>query len=347
MSDIRNRLEAETRALGFTRFKVASLANPAVGIDAYDSFLSKGHHGDMQWMVRSRPPRANVLKLLPDARSIVVLGIDYWHPRPPKPDGFFGKVSRYAWGRDYHNLIGKRLRSMCRKLERNNPGLRLYFGVDSRPFIERAWAELAGIGFVGKNTMVISPSDSSYFFLAMLLVNQDIEPDTPILRDHCGQCTRCLTACPTDAFVAPFQLDARRCISYWTIEHKGDIPEQYRTKVGDWIFGCDECQEVCPHNHHPLLSTERDLSPRPNQAWVDLEWLLRASDNEILKKFEGSPLRRAGPRRLKRNSIIALANHKNMDSLYLIKDYLDHKDLMLRRHAQWAENHILQKLAKA
>ena len=334
-SQMRIELERRCKDAGFTRIRFTSV-DSAPGIGEYDRFLSKGFHGDMSWMVRSRPPRSNPKELMTDAKTIMVLGIDYWHPRPPKPSNLHGRVSRYAWGRDYHNLIGKRLHRMCKEWRSAYPGLKTYFGVDSRPFIERAWAEKSGLGFIGKNSMVISSGESSYFFLAMVMLNVALPSDAPILKDHCGRCTRCLTDCPTDAFIGAFQLDARRCISYWTIEKNGLIPQSSMAKMGDWFFGCDDCQEVCPHNHHPKVSFEKDLAPRPNNAWVDLEWLLTASDEVILNHFEGSPLRRAGPLKLRRNALVVLGNSGDPSALPIIKSYLDSNHQTLVTHARWS-----------
>lgn len=292
---------------GFNRVKIAP-AFTQVGIEHYDQFLSQGFHGTMSWMVRSRPPRANIRQLLPDAQSVVVLGLDYRHPRPAKPDYLAGRVSCYAWGRDYHKIIGKQLRKFGKKLQNIDPTINTYWGVDSRPLIERAWAQEAGLGFLGKNCHIISPAQSSYFFLAVMLINQKLEPDAPIQKDHCGRCTRCLDACPTDAFINPYQMDSRKCISYLTIEYDGVIEPELARKMGDWVFGCDVCQDVCPHNHKLLLSKHPDLAPRPKHAWLDLEWLLRANETEILDELAGTPLRRTGVKRLRRNAVICLSN---------------------------------------
>ena len=334
-AQLRIELTRRCRDVGFNRIRFASV-DGAPGIAEYDRFLARGHHGDMSWMVRSRPPRANPKALMDDAKTIMVLGIDYWHPRPPKPSNLHGRVSRYAWGRDYHNLIGKRLNRLSREWRAAYPGLKVYFGVDSRPFIERSWAEKSGLGFIGKNSMVISQGESSYFFLAMVMLNVELPADQPINRDHCGRCTRCLTGCPTDAFVGPYQLDARQCISYWTIEKKGVLPRHQTAQMGDWFFGCDDCQEVCPHNHHPTRSLEADLAPRPHNAWVDLKWLLSASDDEILRHFEGTPLRRAGPLKLRRNALVVLGNSGERAALPIIDAYTESPHQTLAAHARWA-----------
>jgi epoxyqueuosine reductase len=286
-------------------------------------------------MVRGRPPRADPRLLLPQARSAVVLGVDYRWPRPPDPGGLTGKVASYAWGRDYHRLIGKRLRRLTTRLSERIPGFQAYAGVDSRPLIERAWAARAGLGYIGKNACVILPGRGSYLFLAVILTNQELPADAP-LGDFCGRCRRCLDACPTAAFTAPGQLDARRCISYLTIEHAGPIPEDLRPLLGRWVFGCDDCQEVCPHNHAPPRSPEAELAPRPRHAWLDLPELLFSSDDEILERYVGTPLRRASPLRLKRNAALVLGNLGDPAARAALERACKHEDPALRDAAGWA-----------
>jgi epoxyqueuosine reductase len=253
-------------------------------------------------------------------QTVVVLGVDYWHPRPPKPsEGLLGKVSCYAWGRDYHKIINNKLKKLARKLKDMDESLEGYWTVDSRPVIERGWAEKSGLGFVGKNTMIISPANSSYFFLATLLINVAVESDAPIAHNHCGRCTRCLDMCPTEAFVDAFRLDARKCISYLTIEHKGVIERSLAEKMQDWLFGCDVCQDVCPHNHRKLLSDNPDLAPKPQMAWMDLEWLCKSKENDVLDRLAGMPLRRTGVERLRRNAVVTLHNSKQSEAATLLK----------------------------
>lgn len=319
---------------GFSRVRIASLKEKAAGIEAYDRFLDKELFASMGWMRRSREPRAEPTQLLAQARSIIVLGVDYFYPLPPKPEGVLGRVSRYAWGKDYHKRIGKRLLSLGRTLQQRDPSFSFYYGVDSRPFIERAWAELSGMGFVGKNAMLISPGDSSFFFLGMMLSNVDFEPDVPITKDHCGRCQRCLVACPTDAFIGPSQLDARRCISYLTIEHKGVIPDRRKEEMGNWLFGCDVCQDVCPHNHRPAPAILEDFAPR--HAWVDLQWLLEASDEDINTHFAGSPVRRAGVWGLRRNAAICAGNSGASSLKMALLRHRQSRHLPLRDAVRWA-----------
>ena len=327
-------IRREAAALGFDEVRFTHLS-PAPGIDNYDQFLAEGRQGEMTWMKRSQPPRANPLSLLPDAQSVVVLGMNYAHPRPTDPGGLTGKVASYAWGRDYHNRIGKRLRKLERRLAEEIDGFRSYGGVDSRPLIERAWAQRSGLGFLGKNCLAILPGRSSYFFIAVMLVNIDLPADEP-LGDHCGTCQRCLDACPTNAFTGPGQLDARLCISYLTIEHRGNIPNDLREQMGRWVFGCDDCQEVCPHNpQHPILA-DPEFAPRKGHAWLDLEWVLRTDDERLKDHFAGSPIRRPGAHGLKRNAAIVLGNLGDPSARTCLLHALEHPSQTVKEQARWA-----------
>ena len=323
---------------GFDEVRFTPL-HPIAGIQDYDRFLEGGHHGDMAWMKTSRSPRANPKELLPSAQTIVMLGMHYAHPRPPDPGGLTGKVACYAWGRDYHNLIGKRLRRLTRELRETIPGLETYAGVDSRPIIERAWAEQSGMGFLGKNAMAILPGKSSYFFLAAILVNIPLKPTLP-MGNHCGACVRCLDACPTDAFSAPGQLDARRCISYLTIEHKGPISNDFKGKLGRWVFGCDDCQEICPHNPKIPPPAQDDFAPRTGHAWLDLEWVMNTSDDSLVSHFQGSPIRRPGASGLKRNASIALGNLGDPAGRTCLLPHANHPDPGVSDAVRWALEQI-------
>ena len=270
--------------LGFTAVRVAPMVRPTPGIDVYDAWIAAGHHGEMGYLARGRDPRADVAERLPEARSAVVLAWDHAVSPPPDPGGLTGRVARYAWGRDYHNLVGKRLRSLKKTLSREH-GVGSWGGVDAAPILERSWARLAGLGFLGKNTLAIVPSRGSWFFLAVLFLDCELPPDPPLPRpDFCGRCTRCLDRCPTDAFPAPFSLDATRCIAYWTIEARDLPPRPLRAGFGRWFFGCDLCQEVCPHNHAAAPEPHPDLLPR--NAFIDLPELLATPDEAVLDRFE-------------------------------------------------------------
>lgn len=333
-------------ALAHTHGFHVSRAAPITGgprADGFTRWLARGRHADMGWLSRTRAVRVDPRQRAPWAKTALVLSICYAHQRPPRPSGRVGRVARYAWGRDYHNLMGKRLKRLTAALR--DAGVRAWGGVDSAPILERDWAKRAGLGFTGKHTLQILPGSTSWMFLAVVFIDQDTVTDQPVTRDHCGSCQRCLVACPTDAFAAPYDLDASKCISYWTIEAKTMPPESLRLQFGDWVFGCDVCQEVCPHNHAPPQASEPDLEPR--HAWLDLDDLLAATDEQLMSRFIGTPLRRPGAAGLKRNALIALANLGDSDAIENIERHaMRHTSALVREAAHWARG-VLSAPAKA
>ncbi len=328
-------LRSEARRLGFTKVRVAPVGPPP-GVARYDAFLAAGRHADMDWMIRGRDARAEPTRLLPGAASAVALGVSYGGPVPPDPGGLTGRVARYAWGRDYHNVVGKRVRKLVKALAAR--GVSSYGGVDSRPLIERAWAERAGLAYLGRNCCAIAPGEGSFFFLAVVLVAAPLEPDAPLagLDRHCGRCRRCLDACPTAAFPGTGQLDARRCIAFHTIESAHAIPSELRSDFGRWVFGCDVCQDVCPHNHKPATDLEAAFAPLPGRAWLDLAWVLDAPPDALDAALQGSPLRRPGPRGLKRNAAVVLGNRGDPAARPVLTRAADGADPLVAEHARWA-----------
>lgn len=332
MNDLRESLAREAAKAGFARVRVAE-AGPAPGFERYDAFLEAGRQGEMAWMATGRDARADVRRLLPEARSVVVLAMDYGQPPPPDPGGLTGRVACYAWGRDYHNLVGKRLKKLRAALEAAHPGLATRGSVDAGPVWERGWAEAAGMGFTGKNGMVVVPGEGSGFFLATLILSEPLPPDPPI-ADHCGRCRRCIDACPTAAILEGGGVDARRCISYLTIEHRAEIPEDLRPKLGRWVFGCDDCQDVCPHVHLGKRPLEADFAPR--HAWIDLPGVLAATDAQLLARFEGSPVRRACPEKLRRNVCVVLGNLGDPAARPALERARRDGNEIVSAHAAWA-----------
>jgi epoxyqueuosine reductase len=334
--DARARIAALAEDLGFTAVRFASIADgprPTPHAAELSSWLAAGNHADMDWLERTAEVRIDPRVRMPDAKSVVVLGLGHGWKRPPDPGGRAGLVARYAWGRDYHNLIGKRLKKLRKALR--GDGIQSFGGVDTAPILERAWAVASGIGVLGKNAVVFQPGRSSWGFLAALVLDVALEPDPPIGRDHCGTCTRCLVACPTAAFDGPYRLDARRCISYWTIEANALAPADLLPGFGRWVFGCDVCQEVCPHNHHPPDPTEPDFLPR--HAWLDLDELLATPDDALMERFIGTPLRRPGAAGLKRNAAVALGNLGDDGAIDTLERYgLTHDAAVVQAAARWA-----------
>lgn len=300
--DLKAQLVAEAARVGFFRARCAAVDQP-LDMLRYDTFLAAGWHGEMEWLRSGRDDREDVRRLLPNAQTVVVLAFDYGNALPPDPGGMTGRVASYAWGRDYHNFVLKRLRKLQAWLRRTH-ALDSYASLDTRPVYERAWAARAGLGYAGKNACQILPGETSQFFLATLLLSADLPPDPP-LGDHCGRCRRCIDACPTGAILPEGGLVANRCISYFTIEADGPVPESLRPKLGRWLFGCDDCQTVCPHSRNGTAATPETF---PRHAWVDLPSLLVLDDDALRVRFAGTPLRRAAGPRLRRNAAYVLGN---------------------------------------
>jgi epoxyqueuosine reductase len=310
--------------------------------DSFAAWLRRGLGGEMGYLQRTEALRRDPRKLVPWAVSVVSVGMNYFtpHERPKAPAAARGWISRYAWGDDYHDVMRQRLdalldqiRSMC-----DGPIEGRAF-VDSGPVLERGIAGVAGIGWIGKNTQLISPQKGSWFFLGELFLDIDLEYDRPI-RDRCGRCALCLDACPTGAFVGPYILDARRCISYLTIELKGAIPEDLRPLIGNHIFGCDICQEVCPYNVKTEPTDDARFSPREGLYAPELIPLLSITEDEFRRRFKGSPLLRAKLRGFLRNVAVALGNLKSAEAVPALGRALADHDPLVRRHAAWALGEI-------
>jgi len=345
-------LRAEAARLGFSRLGIAP-AEPPGRQDLFRHWLDRGFAGVMKtWLERHAPLRADPRQLLADARSVIMLATDYstvpGMESSPCETGR-GRVSRYAWGDDYHDQLRGRSNALAAWLEAEVPGCRTRGVVDSAPLAEREFGWRAGLGWFGKNTMLISPATDggpaagSYFFLTAVLTDLELPADEPVEFDHCGTCTACLDACPTGALVEPRVLDATRCISGLTIEDHGPIPHDLRPGMGDWIFGCDVCQEVCPWNRHAPLSTEGSFLPRPRdgEGWgegttVPLAELLRLDQREFRERFRGSPLVRATRRGLLRSAAIALGNRPDAAAAAALVAALEDADPVVRGAAAWA-----------
>jgi epoxyqueuosine reductase len=327
---LRKQLVNLARDHGFAEIRFTPV-RAAPNADVYDDWLAGRMHGSMDYLARNVDIRRDPRVRFAEAKTAMAMSFDHAHRRPPRPPGRQGRVARYAWGRDYHNLVGKRLRKLRRALREQGVGS--WGGIDTAPILERDWATASGLGFNGKNCMQIGVGRSSWFFLAVLFLDASVAADAP-RGDHCGTCRRCLDDCPTDAFVGPRVLDARRCIAYWSIEARGLPPRELRGAFGDWVFGCDACQEVCPHNTSPPDTAHPDLLPR--HAWLDLDDIVRSEDAVLMDRFIGTPLRRPGAAGLKRNALIALANVGDDDAIPTIRGALSHPSPVVRGAAVWA-----------
>jgi epoxyqueuosine reductase len=322
------RVKAAGRRLGFDRVAIGP-ADPPAHAAAFEAWLAAGHAGDMAYLERTRERRGDPRRVLAGARSVVACALNYHQGRDaPGPAG----VARYAWGEDYHVVMEPRLGALADELAAIAPGSTARAYVDTGPVLERDLAAAAGLGWIGKNTMLLHPSLGSYFFLGVVLTTAELAPDPP-LRDHCGSCTRCLEACPTDAFAGPYVLDARRCVAYLTIEHRGAIPAELRPGLGGWHFGCDACQDACPWNRRAPVSGEPAFRPRALPGVIELLTLDAPGYRERLR---GSPLKRARREGLARNAAVALANRGAAAGRDALVAALDDPDATVRGHAAWA-----------
>ena len=295
-------VKARARALGFDRVAVGPAGPPPHGL-AFERWLDAGYAGGMDYLAEGRAARLDPGRLLPGWRSVIAVALNY---APREDDPAWRGVARYARGRDYHRVIRPRLHVLKDLLRAaGGPDVRSRASVDTSAVLERSLAARAGLGWIGKNTNLIAPGLGSYFFIGIVLTTAELAIDE-VVGDHCGTCTACLSACPTDAFVAPYTLDARRCISYLTIEHRGPIDEPLRGRIGEWLFGCDVCQEVCPWNRH--APPARDPACSSGMPPGAPETLVSMSDEEFRERFRGSALKRARRTGLARNAAIVIAN---------------------------------------
>ncbi len=333
------RIKAQAYALGFDLCGIARLGVPR-SREHFERWLSLGRAGQMEYMSHHREQRGDARLVHPGAVSAIVVAMNYGGGEPAGP------IARYARGDDYHDVIRERLRELLAWLEaevRRPLDARPY--VDTAPILERDLAREAGLGWIGKNTNLINPRLGSCFFIGSLFVDLELAPDAPFEADRCGSCRRCIDACPTDAIVAPHELDARRCVSYLTIELRDEIPEELRTPMGGLIYGCDICQEVCPYNQKFARElSEQAFAPRAKITGRDSRSLARAlldmSRAEFSAAFKGSPMKRAKLRGLKRNAAVVLGNVGTAEDVAALVAALDDDEPLVRGHAAWALGRI-------
>jgi len=300
----------------------------------------------MSWLASTGPRarRRDPALILPGVRSVVCVALCHEPRRDSDLDRRLGRVARYAAGEDYHRVMRDKLAGLELEIEARLPGARALWYSDTGAILERGWAERAGLGWIGKHSGLLSTEIGSWFLLAEILVDRELEPDAPLPREHCGTCTRCLDACPTRAIVAPYQVDARRCISYLTIEHRGAIPRELRASIGDWVFGCDVCQEVCPWNRFAPPASEARLHARQLEGWT-LERFLEIDAAGFRVLFAGSPIRRARRAGFVRNVCVALGNLGRPAAVpALARALAGDPDALVRAHAAWALGEIGRRL---
>jgi epoxyqueuosine reductase len=294
-------IKARIRAMGFSKVGIARAVPLADEADHLREWLDRGYDASMSWMKRRMEERINVDRVVRGARSIISVALNYYTPFVHSDNPDAGKISRYAWGEDYHTVLGERMKVLCGWLAAEYPEEQSKWYVDTGPIMEKAWAQRAGLGWVGKHTNLITNDTGSWVFLGEIITTLELEPDAPA-TDHCGDCTLCIDACPTAAIVEPYVLDANLCISYLTIEHRGGVPAMVADRLDGWIFGCDVCQDVCPWNRKFAQPTgEATFLPRGGFVSPELRRWKELSEDEFEEIFADSPIRRARLEGLQRN----------------------------------------------
>lgn len=360
LPNLTSNIKQKAHQLGFDHI---SFSSPQIEPDdqkAYLNWVQKGHAAEMKYLTREPATRVDLTERFPEVKSVLTVGVSYyqgqWHQ---KPGPGFGKVARYAWGLDYHDVILKRLQVLLSFLhDELGSASKARLGVDTQPVLERALAKSSGMGFIGKNTLLIIPKNSkglnfhvgSWVFLGEILLDVPLvgagEPSTSL--HGCGSCAKCLSACPTSAFSQPYDLDASRCISYLTIENKGWIPRDLRAQMGDWIFGCDVCQDVCPFNARSFETRWPEFNPDQGVGgWISLKDILSVRDQTVFKeKWGHTPLSRPKRRGMIRNACVVAGNSRDIGLIPEILDLLNDPEAIVRGHTLWALSQLDPKLGR-
>jgi epoxyqueuosine reductase len=336
-SNLTESLKQEAKKLGFGFAGVSPAVAPN-GFVRLESWLEHGFHGEMDYMETRRDAYRSPAGVLPNVRSILMLAMSYHldvASLPHQPGK--GRVARYAWGQgDYHDLIHRKLKQLCRHARSLDENISIRGVVDTAPLLEREFAQLTGMGWHAKNTMLINRELGSWFLIAAILTDAELVPDAAMSTNHCGTCTACIEACPTDAFVEPGSLDATKCISYLTIEHRSPIPLELRSQMSDWILGCDVCQDVCPWNRKAAVSEQEFFQPDDSLRPLDLHELFRMDDTQFRARFRKTPLWRPKRRGILRNAAIALGNNPSAKGLESLSLGLNDGEPLVRGACAWA-----------
>ncbi|HET6882745.1 MAG TPA: tRNA epoxyqueuosine(34) reductase QueG [Pirellulales bacterium] len=338
--ELTNALKHRAKELGFALTGICPAVTPS-GMHRFHEWLDAGFAGEMSYLSERRAAYEHPRSVLDGVRSLMLLGLPYRTAEPAAVVPGQGRVSRYAWGDDYHDLIHDRLKRLAALVVELAPQAKVRGVVDTAPLLEREFAQLAGLGWIGKNTLLLNKHFGSWFFLAALLTDHELDYDAPHEADHCGTCRACLDACPTAAFVAPYVLDSRRCISYLTIELRGPVPEELRPGVGDWLFGCDACQDVCPWNHRSPLAPEPAFQPAADANPMELAGLFALDDEAFRRRFRHTPLWRSKRRGLLRNAAIVLGNQRLPAAVPALKRGLTDSEPLVRDACRWALDQIV------
>ncbi|MCY4401714.1 MAG: tRNA epoxyqueuosine(34) reductase QueG [Candidatus Poribacteria bacterium] len=342
-------IQSRAYQLGFELVGITP-AEESQTIQRYKEWIANGYAGKMGYLERHLPLKEDTRTLLQEAKSVISLAMNYYTLDPPKElaeDPSRGQISRYAWGDDYHDVIRERLLLLVEFIKNTaETELKSRVFVDSGPILEREYAQRAKLGWIGKNTNLINWRTGSWYFLAEVLVSIELDSEMGTLRGSCGTCTKCIEACPTDAFVEPNLLDSRLCISYLTIELKDSIPKELRPKMGNLIFGCDICQEVCPWNSKAIPTSEPAFQPHEGNLAPELLKLVGMTQSEFSEKFKGSPIKRAKRRGFLRNVLVAIGNWGARAAIPALKKALVDEEPLVRSHAAWAMGQIGGKTAE-
>jgi epoxyqueuosine reductase len=336
---LKDNIRLVARELGFSDCRIA-VARGATHAGEFLEWLDAGRHGEMAWLEKTPQRRTDPREVLAGAKSLVCLALNYFPGEDPGGPGGY-QIARYAWNEDYHDLIGDKLRDLDAAMREMGGTQRFY--VDTGPVLERDFATDAGLGWSGKSTVQIHRRLGAWFFLAELITTLDLPPDEPF-GDHCGKCTRCISACPTAAITAPHQLDARRCISYLTIEHPGSIPVEFRRAIGDRIYGCDACLDACPWNRFAQVARETRLHARESIFSNSLGDFLELDEDGFRRMFAKSPIKRIKRARFLRNVCVALGNTGGAQDLPALQRAAADPDPLIAEHAQWAVGEIDRRL---
>ncbi len=342
MEDLKQQIVRKAKENGFDIIQF-TLPNSIPDAPTYlQSYIDNGYHGDMEWMKENSDRRSNPKILWPDVNSVIVLGMNYgpdYNPMDDLSKKNNGLISVYARGKDYHNIIKKKLKIVAGWLH-TATGEQVKVFVDTAPVMEKPLAQTAGLGWQGKHSNLVSREYGSWLFLSSIFTTAEISADEPE-SDHCGSCQKCMDICPTDAFPSPYTLDARKCIAYLTIEHKGHIHKEFREKIGNRVFGCDDCLAVCPWNKYARQSSEMRFRARPETSNPPLADFLELSDAEFRERFAGTPVKRTGRVRFLRNVLIAVGNSGDVSLLPKVKSLLLDEAAMIRAMAVWACSRIM------
>jgi epoxyqueuosine reductase len=309
-----NELKEHALQIGFTKIGIARAEPLEQEGSLLREWLALGYHGKLGYMERGADRRSDPRLLLPSVKSIISVALNYYTPQQHEDDPQLGKISRYAWGDDYHDVLGEKLQQLLDWVKGRVPDVEAKIYVDAGPMMDKAWAVRAGIGWLGKHSNVITREHGSWIFLGEILLSLELEYDNNVVPDFCGTCTRCIDACPTGAIVAPYVVDSRRCISYGTIELKDpELPESMRSNLKNWIFGCDICQDVCPWNRFSHETEEERFQPRPENLSPALDDLLEISEEEFKERYRGSPIKRPKHAGFQRNVKAVLESNSGED----------------------------------